>query len=165
MLEKENNLPVNVHSRTGKNNPRIPLRFEIYADRSEYVAGEAILLRALLLNLSSDDLVVNGRLLVNRPEDIHEVSLTVTEPNGKKLPLIARINAGKPQSTDLRTLAPFECVGRLLHLQLYYRLSQRGEYTVHAEYSNSWKGVKGKSTPWIGTLESNDVKFAVVKKR
>ncbi|HLG18044.1 MAG TPA: hypothetical protein VJH03_26620 [Blastocatellia bacterium] len=138
------------------------LRLTLQLEETQYSAGEPIIARVLIENLSPTDVVINRRLLVNRPIGPHEIFFQITGPDGKLVPFEARIRESF-ESREFMTLETKQIFGRLYNLARSHTFETPGEYTVTAFYENKQDAPPALKLPpaWKGRLKSTPVKFSI----
>ncbi|HJX83945.1 MAG TPA: hypothetical protein VJ723_06345 [Candidatus Angelobacter sp.] len=135
------------------------LQLTIQMDKSSYKAGEPILCRVVLRNVSDTHLAVNNRMLVNVPTGAHELYVRLTGPSGKTVPFVKKVRASL-EGGPFVPLLPNHIAGLDYDLAKDHELTQAGTYTVRVYYENHSPGPAGIDLPvWQGTLESNQLTF------
>lgn len=138
------------------------LRLNLQLDKTEYRADEPIIARISLENLTSSDVVVNSRLLVNRPIGPHELFFHLIGPNHKVVVFKARIRASF-ESHEFTTLKSKQSLEKTYNVSRIHRIDLPGEYTATVVYENKQDPPSDLRLPpaWKGRLKSNSVKFSI----
>lgn len=138
------------------------LRLALQLEKTQFSAGEPIEVRVLIENRSPIEVVINSRLLVNRPIGPHEIFFQITGPDGKLVPLDARIH-DTFESRKFLVLESKRVFGKLYDLRRAHNITAPGDYTVTAFYENKQEApAELKLAPaWKGRLKSNSVEFSV----
>lgn len=138
------------------------LRLTLQLEKTQFSAGEPIVARTLIENLSPIDVVINRRLLVNRTIGPHEIFFQITGPDGKLVPLAARIRDSF-ESREFLVLGTKRVYGKLYDLTKEHELKTGGEYTLTAFYENKQDAppALNLAPAWKGRLKSNSVKFSI----
>ena len=138
------------------------LRLTLQLERTQFTAGESVVARILIENLSLIDMVINRRLLVNRTIGPHELFFQITGPDRKLVPFEERIRASF-ESREFMTLMTNDVFGTLYDLTRAHTFAMLGEYTVTAFYENEQDAPPALKLPsaWKGRLKSNSVKFSI----
>ena len=138
------------------------LRLTLQLESTQFRAGEPIVVRVLIENVSPIEVVINRRLLVNRTIGPHELFFQIRGPDGKLVPLAARIRDSF-ESREFLLLGTKRVYGKLYDLAKEHELVAAGEYTVTAFYENKQDPppVLKLSSAWKGRLKSNSVKFSI----
>jgi len=110
-----------------------------------------------LVNESTTDLVVNGRLTVSRPGGPGELSFEITGPDGATVPFGARVNIGTPLADDFVRLPPGDAACASIDLRDYFAMHEPGHYRIRVTYENEWPGDEAGSPAWTGRLESDEL--------
>jgi hypothetical protein len=138
------------------------LRLLLQVEKTEYGRTEPIVARIQIENLSPIEVVINSRLLVNRPIGPHEIFFQITGPDGKVVPFETRVH----DTFDSRKFIVLESkrvFGKLYNLRRAYPLQTPGEYNLTAFYENKQDtpAAMNLAQAWKGRLKSNSVKFLV----
>ena len=138
------------------------LRLTLQLEKTQFSVGEPIVARILIENLSPIDVVVNRRLLVNRPIGPHELFFQITGSDHKLVSFAARVRDSF-ESREFVLLGTKRVYGKLYDLTKEYELAAAGEYTVTAFYENKQDPPPALKLPsaWKGRLKSNSVKFSI----
>jgi hypothetical protein len=138
------------------------LRLTIQLDKSQYRVGEPIMVHISLENLSQSEVVVNSRLLVNRPIGPHELFFHLIGPDRKVVRFDARIRASF-ESREFVKLGGAQTLKKNFDFDRVYTLEKPGEYTATLFYENKQDASADLKLPpaWKGRLRSNTVKFQV----
>jgi len=118
-----------------------PTKLTLSFDKTEYKKSEPVMMDIRLENTGDKPIYVNKRLLINseeRPAGSREISLSVTSPDGKKLPCKVSYETGFPKSDYFVSLKPQESVKleNKRDLRNYFDLTRPGEYKIIATYQN-----------------------------
>ena len=143
------------------------LRLVLEPSQAEYGIDDDIPVRVLLLNDGDDPVTVNDRFAVTSADGPGELSFSVIDPSGERLPFGARVNVGRPGADDVATIAPTAFVGTTIDLVDYFDMSEPGTYRISATYRSMGAGGDiddddddGGGAPvgvWMGTTESDEV--------
>ena len=138
------------------------LRLTLQLEKGQFSAGEPVVARILIENLSPIEVVINRRLLVYRPIGPHELFFQITGPDRKLVPFEERIRASF-ESREFMTLMTNDVFGTLYDLASAHTFAMPGEYTVTAFYENEQDAPPALKLPsaWKGRLKSNSVKFSI----
>jgi hypothetical protein len=138
------------------------LRVVLQLEKTQYSATEPIVARILIENLSPIEVVINSRLLVNRPIGPHEIFFQITGPDGKVVPFETRVH-DTFDSRKFMVLESKRVFGKLYDLRRAYPLESPGEYTITAFYENKQDtpAAMNLAPAWKGRLKSNSAKFSV----
>lgn len=138
------------------------LSFTIKLDKTAYNKGEQISCTMMLKNISSKDLVVNNRFLVNRPGGPHEISFQIMDPGMKMVPFSSKVNASS-KSKKFLVLHPGKTEIRTYILTEDFDLTETGNYNIAAFYENRVDAPASLklSSSWKGNLISNKVNFTL----
>jgi len=143
---------------------RIELRF----DRTAFGPGDPVWTQAVLRNAGTAPLFVNKRLLLNAPsapEPFRELELSVVAPDGRRLPFLCLVLAGRPRREDYALLASGEEIGVRFELAEYYDFAGEGTYRVQAFYSDGTAeppSVPAGATHLRGPIVSDEVPLRIV---
>src|SRR5215467_13112305 len=114
--------------------PKAPdLRLTLQLEKNQFTVGEPIMVRILIENRSTLDLVINRRLLVNRPIGPHEIFFQITGPDRKQIPFEARVRESF-DSREFILLGTLRSYGKLYDLASEHEINSPGEFTVTAFY-------------------------------
>jgi hypothetical protein len=134
-----------------------PLKFAIVTNKPLYFSGDDVICKMYLKNLSTENVTVNTRFLVNwHTYSEHEVLFYMTGPGGREIRLIPVVFAGMPGSEYYKTLKPGGFVMEKFNLSKNFNLKKKGKYKMYATYYNQYKPC------WTGLIESNTVEFEVM---
>ena len=138
------------------------LRLNLKLDKAQYAAGEAVIARITLENLGSSDVVVNSRLLVNRPIGPHELFFNIIGPDRKVVRFKAHIRASF-ESREFVTLKSKQVLERTYNLSWVHAFDMPGEYTATLFYENKHDPPSELqlAPAWKGRVKSNPVKFMI----
>ena len=138
------------------------LRLVLQLEKTQYNAAEPIAARILIENLSPIEVVINSRLLVNRPIGPHEIFFQIIGPDGKVVPFETLVHDTFDGHTFM-VLESKRVFGKLYNLRRAYPLKAPGEYTITAFYENKQEApaALNLAPAWKGRLKSNSVKFSV----
>jgi len=138
------------------------LRLTLQLEKAQLNVGEPIMVRVLIENRSPVDLVINRRLLVNRPIGPHEIFFQITGPDGRQVPFEARIRESF-ESREFILLGTQRSYGKLYDLASEHEIKTPGEYSVVAFYENQQDApaALSLSPAWKGRLQSQAVKFSL----
>lgn len=138
------------------------LSFTISLDKTNYNKGEQISCTMMLKNISSKDIVVNNRFLVNRPSGPHEISFQITDPDIKMVPFSSKVNASS-KSKKFLILHPGQTEIRTYILTEDFELTETGNYNIAAYYENRFDApaLSKMTAAWKGNLKSNKVNFTL----
>ncbi|MGQ0761635.1 MAG: hypothetical protein ACT4OT_06410 [Acidobacteriota bacterium] len=138
------------------------LRLTIQLDKSQYRVGEPTVVHISLENPSQSDVVVNSRLLVNRPIGPHELFFHLIGPDRKVVSFDARIRASF-ESREFIELSGKQVLSKNFDLNRVYTLETAGEYTMTLIYENKQDAPPYLKLPpaWKGRLKSNTLKFSI----
>ena len=113
-----------------------------------------------LANRGSAPQAVNARLGLSAPGHSGDVWLEIRDQSGAEVPLLARINIGRPTEHHFRVLAPGESARREIEVGEYFGLT-RGTYTIRATYQSPHDRQVDGQPAWRGTLRSNEVRLEI----
>lgn len=138
------------------------LRLTLRLEKAQFTSEEPVVARISLENLTSSDVVINSRLLVNRPVGPHELFFHLIGPDRKVVRFDARIRASF-ESRDFITLKGKQVLNKDFDLTRVYTFEAPGEYTATLFYENKQDPPSElKLAPaWKGRLKSNSVKFSI----
>ncbi len=140
------------------------LRLEVTASPVEAPPGEQIRLTARLTNVGDETLVINGRMLLNRPDApvTHgEIVLDVEGPRDYDNEILFTVRVGEPKDEDFRLLEAGGSVERVYRLWKYHSLHVPGRYRLQLTYRNA-VGRPMKGVPAVvGSVRSNPISVIV----
>jgi hypothetical protein len=138
------------------------LQLKLNFDKNEYRINEPIVARISLKNAGSTDLVVNSRLLFNRPIGPHELFFHIIGPDRKVVVFTARIRASF-ESRDFIMLKPQQVLEKSYNLSRVHRLNSPGRYVAVLFYENQQDPPTELKLPsaWKGRLKSNSLSFSI----
>lgn len=119
------------------------LEFVISLHKTQFRAGEEIPLTMVLQNLSSENIVVNQRLVINDPDApsaFREVYFRIETPSGEEALFRWDLRIGFPGRGDFSRLAPGRSIEETVDIAALYSLDQEGEYQITAIYENTLRG-------------------------
>lgn len=143
----------------------VRLRLVLEPSPTEYAVEEEVPVRVLLVNDGDDPVTVIDRFAVSSARGAGELSFTVVDPLGERLPFGARVNLGRAGANDVATIPPTGFVGTTIDLVDYFDLSEPGTYRVSATYRAAGGGPVERdddthglpAETWMGTVESDEV--------
>lgn len=139
------------------------LRLMILIPQSSVQANNSIEVTIKLINVDTQPIKINKRLLVNNyhaPSVFRELSFIITSSNGEVLPFTRKINVGFVKPADFKILNPGEHVETTFSLDQGFNLTTPGSYSLKAIYENQ-SGSEEDRLIWKGTLNSNNVIFTI----
>lgn len=142
------------------------LQLSVDFDQDTYQPGDPVQGTFTLRNTGPEPVLVNGRLALNAafaPPRYREVALTGTDPGGRPLQFVAKVNLGGAQDKHFKLLQPGEAVQHHYALRDYYRLAEAGTYSVQATYQNQAEPSQANGhAAWKGELKSDPATFTLL---
>lgn len=131
------------------------IKFTISTNRNEFQSGSAIPCKLTLTNSGERSLYVNKRLLVNYPDQQHDVFFEIVDTAGNEVTFLLDINAGDPDDEHYSELQPGDSLDKEIDLNELFKWKV-GTYRLKATYENDSvpAELRGKNV-WKGRIESN----------
>ena len=139
------------------------LRLTLNVENGTVRGSDPIRVRILVENRSAVDVVLNRRMIINKPTHPGEIYFKVTSPTGKSVPFESQLRV-RPDSTQFMVLRTQEVFGTLYDLRKDHEFTEKGEHTLTAFYENKDEAPASLSMPypaWKGRLQSATVKVVL----
>ena len=138
------------------------LRLVVKPSVADYGVDTEMPVRVLLVNDGDHPVSVNDRFAVSSPGGPGELSFSIIDPSGERLPFGARINLGRAGPDDVATVAPGGFVATTVDLFDYFDMSEPGMYRISAAYTSvrpeeDADDYSPLSGVWTGTVESDEM--------
>jgi hypothetical protein len=138
------------------------LKLTLEMSNEVYRSGDDIRAGIILENISSEPILVNGRLSLGIQSDpITAIDFLIITPSGQKGHVYIRYSIQPPEENNFIVLKSGETVGDEYVLNdIYDNLYEEGTYSIQAFYHNQWDPENGEIT-WKGQVESETINFTV----
>ena len=143
--------------------PAQDLSLHLSTDQSTYHMNQRMLVVLTLQNSSSNNLLIQKRLVVNTKgvlPPVRDVFFSISTPSGGELEFDLLPNTPLVSPSDFLELTKGESISRSISLTTYYQFKEIGTYTVQAVYENQSDPGDGR-TAWKGIITSNTVNFTI----
>jgi len=145
----------------------IPAKLTIESTRQSFKHGEAIPISICLRNTADSPLLFNARMLVNSPyapKNCREITIFISDQDGRALPFESKIRAGSPSQNDFKTLPSGSTYSVQYSITRDFNLKGVTSITLHAIYqdgSNSGPTLPSHPLSVIGPIESNSLTLSI----
>jgi hypothetical protein len=142
--------------------PNQPLELTIGISEDTYIMGDDILVKYSLQNVSTENILVLGRLTMRNVEDALAGVMwyRIITPSGQNPDMNYKFDI-RYKNSDFVWLEPGEALTIEAEVSKWYQLLETGQYSIQAIYENQYLNPDNGDQAWKGLVESNIVYFTI----